>query len=217
MGAAIVILGAVAVAGAVWAYHHFAERQRTAALDELARELGFEFAAHGDGQMLAQLNRFPLFTQGRGRRLYNLMRGRTHDLLVAIFDYNYVTGHGKQRRTWKHTAVAFRCDGLNLPAFAAQPETLWHKLGAWFGGDDIDFPSHPTFSRKYHLRGKDATAVREVFAPAVLDAFEQAAGLHVQGAGDTLVYYHPTRVKPAGIRELLEGGFRVLPLFRREG
>jgi hypothetical protein len=217
MGAALLVLGFVAAVGAVWAYQHFTERRRTAELAEVARELGFEFVPHGDGQMLAQLNRFPLFTQGRGRRLYNLMRGRSRELEVAIVDYNYVTGHGKQRRTWKLTAVVFRFGGPNLPAFAVQPETLWHKVGAWFGGADIDFPSHPTFSRKYLLKGKEPDAVRALFEPAVLDYFEQSPGLHVQGAGGTLVYYAPSRVRPAGVRDLLEGGFHLLPLFRPGG
>jgi hypothetical protein len=46
-----------------------------------------------------------------------------------------------------------------MPHFALRPEKAWHKIGSWFGHQDIDFDSHPRFSSTYLLRGGDESAI----------------------------------------------------------
>ena len=145
----------------------------------------------------------------------NYLRGRTRDLEVAVFDYSYVTGHGKHRRTWHQTVLAFEIDGAALPTFSLRPEGVFHKIGKWFGYRDIDFESHPRFSSSYLLRGEDEEAVRAVFPDHVLEHFEERPGVCAEGCGGRLVYYRSqTRIPPTDVRPLLEEGFQVLGLFR---
>jgi hypothetical protein len=102
-----------------------------------------------------------------------------------------------------------------LPTFSLRPETIWHKIGGWFGHQDIDFESHPGFSRLYLLRGRDEEAIRRLFTAEVLAFYEGQSGLSTEGAGNRLVVYrHAKRIAPADTRSFLEEGFGVLGVFR---
>ena len=165
--------------------------------------------------MLDDVRGLHLFAQGRRPRLRNMMWGTTRDLGVAVFDYTYTVGSGKHQHTHSQTVVRFLAAGLDLPAFALRPESFWHKVGQLFAGPDIDFDTHPKFSRAYLLKGKNEAAVRGVFRDYVLDYFEDSPGLSVEAAGSRVVFYRAdTRAEPAAVRALLEQGFEVLALFR---
>lgn len=218
MDASYIVYIAIAIAavmGAVAWYAYVAEKKRTEAFKQVAHELGFEFDAAGDSAFLQSLHGLHLVSQGHSQKLWNLLRGKSHDLEVAIFDYSYVTGSGKQRRTWRQSVIGFRFEGRELPNFSLRPENVWHRMGTWLGQQDIDFDSHPTFSRSYLLRGSDEPAIRELFAPAVLDFYEEKTGLSTEGAGHTLLYYrHAKKIGPDDVRSFMEDGFAVLSLYR---
>ncbi len=217
MGLPILILtGVVAVAGGVAYYAYQQEKKRTAALKQLADELKFDFAPKGDEKLRADLGGFTLFSHGHAKKLTNLLRGTTPELDVAVFDYRYTVGGGHHRHTSRQTVVSFRFPGGRLPRFSLRPETVWHRIGSWLGYQDINFESHPVFSQKYLLRGKDEPAIRSLFTPDVLEQFEARTGLCVEGAADRLIVYRPgKRVDPEAIRSLMEEAFGILALFRR--
>jgi len=213
------VVGGVLLIVAAAAYSaHVAEKKRIESLRQVAQDLGFDFEPKGDAAFLQSLGLFHLFSQGHSKALSNLLRGKAQDLEVAIFDYRYVTGSGKHRHTWNHSVVCFRFGGTNLPAFSLRPENISHKIGAWFGSQDIDFESHPGFSRRYLLRGNQEKAIRELFNTAVLDFYEAKPGLCTEGGGDMLLFYRSgVRAKPEAIRAFMEEGFQVLGLFHPLG
>jgi hypothetical protein len=196
------------------------ERKRTEALRQLAEEWQFDFTPKDDGGLLNELagwNSY-LFSLGRGRAVYNVLRGRASGLEMAIFDYDYHTGGGKTRHDYCQTVVAFRFDGPPLPAFALRPENVWHKIGHQFGYQDIDFDGYPTFSSRYLLRGPNEAAVRAAFTDRVLSFYEGTQGLSAEAGGDWLLHYrHGRRVEAERIRPFLEEGFQVLAAFRPPG
>jgi hypothetical protein len=212
----IVIVAVIVGVGAIAYGGYLAEKKRIEDLQRVAAELGFDFERVGQADFLQSLSHFNLFTPGHSKSITNLMRGRTQDLDAAIFDYRYVTGHGKHRHVSNHSVICFRFEGPELPRFGLCPENFTHRIGQWFGYQDIDFETHATFSDKYLLRGRDEQAVRGLFTGTVLDYFEDKPGLSAEGAGNTLLFYrHATRVRPENIRSFLEEGFAVLGLFRR--
>jgi hypothetical protein len=193
-----------------------ADRKRTEGLRRAAGEMGFEFnPAPGEG-ILGRYPGFHLFSQGRNRDVRNLLRGKAGGLEVSIFDYSYVTGGGKSRHTWRQTVLAFEFDDADLPGFSLRPEQWFHKVGQWHGYQDINFESHPTFSRKYLLRsGEREEAVRALFADPVLEYYEAHPNVCTEGCGGRLVYYRAQkRIDPPDVRPFLEEGFEVLALFR---
>ena len=211
----LVFGAALAVAALVHYFTARAERQRAEAMKAAADALGFEFHPAPDPAVLDDVRGLHLFAQGRRPRLRSMMWGTTRDLGVAVFDYAYTVGSGKNQHTHSQTVVRFLAAGLALPAFALRPESFWHKVGQLFAGPDIDFDTHPKFSGQYLLKAKDEAAVRDLFREDVLDYFEDSPGLSVEAAGSRVVFYRAdTRVEPAAVRALLEHGFEVLALFR---
>jgi hypothetical protein len=210
----LVVGGAIAMSVAIAAAAKKTEQLRTQSLHQVASDLEFEFQPDGDRSFVNALGKLYLFNQGHSRRLSNLMRGRLNDLEVAIFDYRYVTGHGKHRRVWNHSVIAFGFQGVMLPGFSLRPENVWHKIGAWFGMQDINFQGHPNFSANHLLRGEDESAVRALFTDGVLRFYEQRPEISTEGLGDRLIYYrHGERVDPQRVGAFMEDGLQILSLF----
>jgi len=209
-----IIIGVIAIAAWVGYAAHVAEKKRTEELQRLAGELAFEFLPLGDSLLFQSLGKFQLFSQGRSKRLWNLLRGTTNDLEVAIFDYRYVTGSGKHSHTWNHTVICFRFAGQPLPHFSLRPENFADKIGGWFGYQDIDFETHPAFSKQYLLRGANEPAVRSLFTSDVLNYFDQKPGLTIEASENTLLFYrHSALLKPQEVRSFMEQGFGILTQF----
>lgn len=207
----LVFLGLVGV----FAYRsHLAEKRRTEELQQVAGELGYAFFPEGDAALFESLGGFHLFSLGHSRKLWNLMRGKSRGVELAVFDFKYVTGGGKHSHTWHHSVIRFQFNEASLPSFSLRPENVFHKIGEWFGYQDIDFKSRPDFSSRYLVRGREENAIRNLFTDRVLTFYEQQFELSTEGAGDQLlVYRHDRRLPPEGIRSLLEEGFAVLSMF----
>jgi hypothetical protein len=58
-----------------------------------------------------------------------------------------------------------------LPVFVMKPEHLGHKIGAYFGWDDIDFDKNPEFSELYHLTCYDEACIRDNFKDVKIGIF----------------------------------------------
>lgn len=209
------VVGLILLMGVIGYLAYQAEKKRTEAWRRAAEELGFEFKAAAGNSILGRFTGFHLFSQGRNHTVKNLLQGKTADLDVSIFDYSYTTGSGKNRRTWQQTVIAFEFDEPQLPAFSLRPESIFHKIGQWFGYRDMNFDTHPRFSRQYVLRGENENAVREQFPDRVLEYYEETSAVCTEAAGGRLVHYRAqTRQPPEKARELLDEGFQVLALFR---
>ena len=210
----LIIAGVIALIAVIAYVGYLVEKKRTEALKGVAEELGFEFFPKDVG-LLRELEGFHLFTQGHSKRITNLMRGEAGGLAVEIFDYRYITGGGKSSQTWKQTVLCFRLDGPDLPSFSLRPENFFHRIGAWFGYQDINFEDYPGFSKSYLLRGPDEKEIRELFTDRVLAYYEGRPGLSTEGGGDRLLFYrHNKRVDPQKVHAFLEEGFQVLAVFR---
>ena len=216
MEIALFVVGIVAlIAGAIWLASYL-EKKRTEKMRAAADSLGLTFEAEQAHEMIQALAHFPLFQAGHSKRVRNVIAGSEGGVDFKLFDYRYTTGHGKNSHTWIQTVLLMRSSRLTLPPFTLRPENIFHKIGSAFGYQDIDFDSHPTFSKKYLLRGEIEPEIRNVFAPHVLDYFEQNHNLTVEGVqGELLFYKGMRRLKPEELRPLIDDGIRVHGLFGR--
>lgn len=213
-GPLLVVAMVVAIAAALFTFYRM-ERLRREALEATAHRLGLSYVAEADPLHQRRLGGFELATRGRGQSVSSWMTGRHGDLGVSLFDHRYRTGGGKHQKVWRQTVLLLEPPDLRLPVFALQPETLFRKLGAWLGGQDIDFDTHPAFSAAYLLRGPDEAAVRRLFTPAVLAWLEDHPGLSAESAGNRLlVYRHDQRVAPDQLPSFLEEGKDLLARLR---
>jgi hypothetical protein len=211
----LIVGGISAFVVAILVVGYFQEKKRNEGLAAVAEKLGLPFFPSGDPALIDELSKFELFTQGRSRKISNMLHGETDEVRVGIFDYQYTTGSGKNSHTWWQTVIYFCSPELNLPHFAMRPEHLFHKIGGLLGYEDLDFESHPIFSRKYLLRGSDPDRIRVLFRDEILTYFEDQKGVSVEGNGNQIIYYRASkRVAPDEVRGLMEEGFAVFKLFR---
>lgn len=199
-GGIVVVVAALLIAGFIL------ERRRREALTALALEIGFQYLGKDWGNEAPQLEA-PLFRKGRNREFRNIMAGSASGFRAYLFDYQYVTGGGRSSQTHFQTVASFTKSGVVMPEFELQPEGVLQKIGDAFVHKDIDFDSHPEFSRRMQLRSPDEAKTRELFSPGLLsylEGLDPAKKWRMEGIGSTLLLYRGgKRVKPAEFKAFL--------------
>jgi len=209
------LFGGVAVAGVgLWIVASRQAKKRTEALEVVAAEIGFRF--DGNDQSRTIQVRTALFNRGSGRKFRNIMNGVFGGFQTSLFDYSYTISSGKSSSTYTQTVAAFVQD-VSLPLFEMRPEGLMDRVGEMFVHKDINFDSHPTFSRRYALRGKEEERIRELFTPALLSFLEAVPSekrWHIEGTDLTLLLYTQGKaVKPEEVRPFLDETFSLAQTF----
>jgi len=200
----------VAVAAIVAAVYYL-EKRRTEEMSMAAERLGFTFSPEPEPGLPERLGSFRLFSQGRSRKIRNVMRGQLDDIQVRVFDYRFTTSGGKHHRTHDQTVGLFETGRLGLPFFALRPEHLFHRLASAMGYQDIDFEHQPAFSEAYLLQGQDETQIRTLFHESLLAYFARHPGVCTEGDGSLLVFYRQERrVDPSQLEGFVEEGLDVL-------
>ena len=208
----IVLFAAIlaAVGAAVyfsWRY----EKQRTAALSDVALRMGLRFVERDDAVLVPG---FPLFERGHSRKAKNVMMGTRAGRQVTLFDYWYTTGGGKSSQTHSMSIALF--EGLPaLPSFDMAPENFLTRIANAFGWQDIDFAANPEFSSAYLLRSPDEAAVRSAFGSDVLNFFAAARqwSVHAHGGRLAVTRALERRCKPEEIASYLDECARVAGVF----
>ena len=172
-----------------------AARKRTGELAAVAQQIGFSFVGNSwNGPVLSPLVKTSLLQRTRGK-FCNAMTGSAGGLQTSLFDYNY--GQGKSNVT---LTLACFSQNVELPPFELRPEGVLDRISDVIVHSDIDFDSHPEFSRRYLLRSPDEAGTRKLFAPGLLTYMEQIPSdkkWHIEANGMNLIVYR--------------GGFPVKP------
>ena len=183
------VVGGVGILFAYLIFNDRLEKKRTKQLAGIASDLKLSFNFQ---ESIWESISFGLFDYGCAR---NMMHGEVGNAEVAIFDHLYVeasrstaSSHASGR-TYKQTAIYFKSTNLKLPRFTLSPEDLWDKIGSAFGNQDIDFPTHPDFSKRFLLRGEDETKIRALFTDKLLNFFNSQQNITVEGGGNQLILY----------------------------
>ena len=205
-GGVIVLVGFL-----IWLFLHL-EKKRANALQAIAAEIGLQFSATHHEDLSASMQKFPLFNKGRGRKIRNVMSTETDIARLTIFDYQYRTGGGDNSRTYRQTVVALESEALRLPSFSLRPESVFHKIGAAIGMQDIDFEEHADFSDNFVLTG-DEQLVRQFFDNGLLNEFAKRQGISVETAPGSFIYFRTRRCKPEQIREYMSQAYAIYSAF----
>jgi hypothetical protein len=217
MQVALIIIGILTVAGLIIFAAWFYEKKRTEALQRIADALNFSFEHKGDELLLAMHNNFDLFSKGRSKKISNVMHGSSGDMEITIMDYKYTVGSGKNSTTYSQTLIVVQSKYLQLPSFTLSPENIFHKIGGIFGYKDIDFNSHPKFSKQYLLRGDDEEAIRNTFNDELLEFYEKNKALNTESDYDKFIYYRAAkRLAPKDIQAFIQEGINLYGLFKTQ-
>jgi hypothetical protein len=234
-GILFLVILVLAVGIGVGAYYH-SQRKRTRALQEVAGLVGVAFTTEGKETFIENLKKFPLFRIDWATKTVNVLQGNEGDTEISIFDYRYLGrvsgkfaavqsigtslmgsfGSGRLKEVsdvvYEQTVLLLKDERLALPAFALRPEGLEDKLDEKvFGHQDVDFESHPLFSKKYRLQGADEDGVRDLFDENLLSYFEDKEGLWVEGNGkEIIVYKHGKLVPQDQLEPFMKRGLAIL-------
>lgn len=108
---------------------------------------------------------------------------------VDISDITLTEGAMQDREDTHITVIHISEEEIQIPDFALEPERLWSKLFEGVAGKDIDFTSHPQFSKKYYLRGQEEAAVREFFSDTLIQFLENREEIHIECHRNRLLFY----------------------------
>ena len=173
------------------------ERARTEALGRVAETAGLAFQPKADITAIRSLGDVQLFSRGHSKQVTNLMAGSLGDQQVAVFDYQYTTGSGKNKHAHEQTVVLLPSVKGSLPDLQMMPETPLFRIAEAFGFQDIDIDSSPEFSRRYVVRGADEAAIRAALYPGATSYFGAHEGWTVEvQAGTVGIYRAGSRAKP---------------------
>lgn len=208
--------GFAALAGGIAWMAHVQNKKRNAAFQLVAQTMGFSYAEICDlDELLGLCGDLPVFGRGHGKKARRMMRGQLAGRDAAIFDYTYTTGSGKSAHTHHQTVLLFPEGGAGLPDFTLAPEHFLHRIGEAFGYQDIDFESHPDFSKKYLLRGADEEAIRRAFTSDVLSLLGDTKGWHLQSQGGKLAVFRDLKyVNPAEVPSYAADALRLTGALR---
>lgn len=193
----------------------YLSHRRTQAVKALAAEWGFEFHGAGNHWLPSQVWSFHFFNRGRSQRIFNLMRKPITGGEIALFDYSYRTGSGKNSSTHCYTALLISDDMLNLPGFFLIPESIFHKIGNVFGYHDIDFDSYPNFSKRYLLRGSDEEKIRALFNYETIPFYEHRRNTETEGIGGYFLYHFGRQLPPTQWHTLEADAVELQQSFRK--
>ncbi|MEL7498046.1 MAG: hypothetical protein AAFN77_10575 [Planctomycetota bacterium] len=206
-----VIIGVMIVGvGGIIYWSYLADKKRTEQLAENAEAMGLTFIPDGGDGLLHRFSGFQLFNRGRSRRIRNVITGDAGDVAIAIFDYRFTTGSGKHKTTHNQTIVSLSSSNFHAPDLYLRPEGFFDKIGSAIGFQDIDFESHPEFSRLFVLKGSNEMAIRQFMKPAVLELLETKQGICLEADGNTMFFYkNRTSAKPDQIKDLLAEAYEI--------
>jgi len=181
------------------------ERERTESLRRLAETTGLAFQPTPDVSVVRALGDVQLFDRGHSKRVRNLMTGPLDGQQVAVFDYRYTTGSGKNQHTHSQTVVLLPRAKMSLPDLQLAPENALLRIAEVFGYQDIDLESSPEFSKRYVVRGADEAAIRAALYPGAASHFAQHEGWTVElKSGSVAIYRANRRAKPEDMRMFIE-------------
>jgi hypothetical protein len=200
------------VAIIVWAIVHSirAERKRREAMQGACELMGFRYTAQPSKDFHHRFPPFSLMSQGGSRKSLYLMEGKIGPWEVQVFDFQYVVSTGKSSHTVSQTVVVLPAGGEGLPEFSLCPENLFHRIGKWFGYQDIDIEDHEAFSRAYLLRGTHPEPIRQVFTTELLNLLASQPHWTIECKGDQFIAYKSQkRVEPEKLPEFVADVLRI--------
>lgn len=148
-----------------------------------------------------ELNRFRYFKQHPIEYCSNVIYGNFEDLNITweISDMTFREGgfiEVKELHTTEHLVKL----PVEIPSFILDKEFLFDRFFDLIEQDDIDFESHPEFSRRFVLKSPENDKVKLLFNQEVLDYFESREVYHIECIGRQILIFQNRRL--ASVEEI---------------
>jgi hypothetical protein len=201
----IFLLGLIAWAVRAWRR----ERRRRWQLMALGSPEGLRLSPADPFELPEAHFHVHLFTRGHSRLARNVLHGRLEGLPVRLFDYQYETGSGHTRRTYRWQVALVQTD-LRMPGLIVQPADRHDPLEALFGFDEVRFAAEP-FADRFRVASEDRQFAYQLLHPRLVDllAEPRPVGISLETTGPTLAAYRPAPVSPDDAMAMLKLACRL--------
>lgn len=184
-------------------------------MEQFAKDHALTFELKDSFGVVEYFKDMKLFRQGGGRHGRHLMQRKSEVFnACGVMDYHYTVSTGKSSRTFRQSVYFRVSNELMLPAFHVFPERWYHRIGKWFGMQDIDFIAYPEFSEYYLLQGQQPDFIAKFFSDTrLVRHFTDYKGWSVEAVGKYFVMYHPGMlVKVADLKDFFYIGDELYKL-----
>ena len=213
-------------------------RKRAREIRNAGASLNLREATKSDKKVLQDsIGQSRLFTDGSSWPKTVLV-GDVNGVRFTLADYNFHRGTTKSK-TKETTLLTIQSNSLRLPPFTLMPSGwLIDSLSSMVGYRDINFDSHPQFSKQYLMRafdeddqsnefsryeeasssafkeGANEQVVRELFGHELLDVLETNSGVSLDGRGNQFILRRFTnqRIPADDLTAFVELGVKILSL-----
>lgn len=170
--------------------------KRETEMASLARSLNVPFAPVDDDGIIQLLKSFNIYSKWvHKQKIKNIIRldDAFLETRLLIFDY-IITKQANNSRILDYQTVYFiQSKKIGLPEILLQPENLFQKIAIFFGGQDINFTSHPEFSKNYRLVG-DSELVSAAFNYDILNFFTIEKDWTMEALNYYLLFYKKNKL-----------------------
>jgi hypothetical protein len=81
----------------------------------VANQMGWQFSRDLPWSSIPYANYFHLFTQGIGRRVYDMIHGEAEGVGISVFNYQFAAKATAAQTTQAQTVAMFQWNKINLP------------------------------------------------------------------------------------------------------
>lgn len=117
-----------------------------------------------------------------------------------ISDITFDEGAMLSKEVYKTTVQLVHLN-REIPSFVLEQEGIFDKIFdrvLSINSQDIDFVSHPIFSKKLKLTGEDEQAVRGLFTSDLIEFLESEEIYHIECNGNALIIFKSLRISNTG-------------------
>ncbi|WP_417223036.1 hypothetical protein [Amphritea sp.] len=195
------------------------DKERTLDFIKIANDLQMSTSDKVDRSFRNRLKPLQRFKRGRHEKFTNILHENRNNMEMVFFEcFRGRSGGNTENmpRQVREGIFHFTSSDLNLPRFSLhEAEELQQIFVSALGYKDINFDSHPDFSKKYLLNGDDELAVNRLFSEKLICFIERLDGINIEGAGNQLIVYRPyTQIETRKFKQYKQEATQIFEQFR---
>ena len=156
---------------------------------EALQKLNFRFTTKIDAEKSEQLDSVLSIQKLQGYSKKSLASGVYRDHPVQLLNLESIYFNGNIAVQIRQTVGLIPLN-QSVPKMIITPKNVLHGLGELFGSKSLSFPTHPDFSRKYTVKGRQLELIEDFMTPQVLEFFEARPGIFWAVSKNTLLYFN---------------------------
>ncbi|MCI5056486.1 MAG: SulP family inorganic anion transporter [Flavobacteriales bacterium] len=130
---------------------------------------------------------FDFATSTRVNSVKNRLTGFLEHSRINIADVEFIEGAQTTEQRHRLTIMKIKPEKRGIVPFTLEKDKIFDKVIS--GWKDINFESHPEFSKFYYLKSENEIDTRAFFTENMLNLFEKYQGLHIESSGKDFTVY----------------------------